>query len=94
MLLIYKVPVLFGNISKIAKRKKLTIGVYQVLYALLITSHLMACAWLVLNRVQENPKTWFNSAGLEAAPPGQVYLEALFYVVTTMMGMGFGNLTP
>ena len=85
------------------------IGITRILYFLLVLSHFMSCLWLVLNRVeiaQGVENTWFTEAGLGPVPGSaeaadfvpvahwQIYMEAAFYVVGTMMGMVFGNRYP
>ena len=54
----------------------------------------MTCVWLIVNRTEHNPVTWFNVVGLSKATSWEIYLEAAVYVITTMIGAGLLNQFP
>jgi hypothetical protein len=66
-------------------------NVIKVFYYLLISSHLGACIWLILNRIEDQENSWFVRANLKDASNFEIYVEALVFICTTMMGAGLGN---
>jgi hypothetical protein len=66
-------------------------SIMKIFYYLLLTSHLMTCVWLIVNRTEKNPITWFGEVGLDKASSWEIYLEAAVYVLTTMIGCGLLN---
>jgi len=97
LLKFHEVVRLISNIEDIWKRQGKPTGVlvYKAFYFLVLLSHLMTCTWLFVNRVNETSETeWFELAGLQSASNSEIYIEASFFIVTTLLGMGMGNLYP
>jgi len=68
-----------------------------VVYYLLLATHLIGCIWLMVGRLDSNrANNWFALAGFDDFNPSDFerYIEALFFVVATMTGLGYGNIVP
>ena len=67
----------------------------QVMYYLLMATHLIGCIWLIVGRLDPNRNNWFVMAGFsDVASEFERYIDGLFFVVATMTGLGYGNIVP
>jgi hypothetical protein len=64
---------------------------------------MIGCIWLVIGRIDPNRRNWFVMARYygEGAADNvrevtivEKYVDAVFYVVATMTGLGYGNIVP
>jgi hypothetical protein len=74
-----------------------------VVFFFLLSTHMIGCIWLIVGRIDNNRENWFVMA--KYSGPGAVgnirdvttaekYIDAVFYVVATMTGLGYGNIVP
>ena len=74
---------------------------------LCLMSHWMACAWHAIGiRQLDNPNSWlfllgkqfgqpFNASDPGSGPtPGMRYVTSLYFVLTSLTSIGFGNVAP
>jgi len=55
--------------------------------------HIMACLWYFVARLDNNdPETWIARNGLENSPNASVYLASLYYVISTLATVGYGDI--
>ena len=75
----------------------------QVVFYFLLATHMIGCIWLVIGRIDPNRNNWFVMAKYsgEAAKDNvrkvsvfEKYIDAVFYTVATMTGLGYGNVVP
>jgi hypothetical protein len=73
------------------------------MYVLLLSTHVIGCSWLIVARVEADEPSWFDMAryrgplaanNLRPVTDFEKYIDALFFVVSTMNGMGYGNILP
>ncbi|HLP28026.1 MAG TPA: cyclic nucleotide-binding domain-containing protein [Candidatus Didemnitutus sp.] len=84
LLALSKIIPVFGNLSQWRlqlRRGGNAVRFVQFAYILAIVIHLVACGWLVL-RSNGQPATDYN------------YLESIYWTVTTMCTVGYGDITP
>jgi hypothetical protein len=68
-----------------------------------LATHFIGCIWLISSRIDPNQKNWFVNAkyrgdgainNLREVTYLEIYIDAIFFVVSSMNGMGFGNIIP
>lgn len=73
---------------------------FKVVIYFFLATHLIGCVWLIVGRVEvlRNPEayTWVDLAGFNEneATDFERYIDAVFFVVATMTGLGYGNIVP
>lgn len=67
----------------------------RFLVIMLIMMHLVSCAWFSSSYSNSFPDdSWVVQENLVNADPGAQYLRALYWTVTTMTTIGYGDITP
>jgi hypothetical protein len=75
----------------------------QVVFYFLLATHMIGCIWLIIGRVDPNRNNWFVVAkylgdtsknNWRPVTDFEKYVDAVFYTVATMTGLGYGNITP
>jgi hypothetical protein len=63
--------------------------------AVALVTHLVACSWFFTASAQEFPVgNWAETAGIEDSAPVDQYVRSLYWAITTMTTVGFGDITP
>ena len=71
----------------------------QVVYYFFLATHMIGCIWLLAARLDPDRGGWFVMANFTEYSEEEVgafekYVEAVFFVVATMTGLGYGNIVP
>lgn len=69
----------------------------QVAYNFFMATHFIGCVWLMVGRLDPSETAgWFKMAKYDTleATISEKYIEAVFFVVATMTGLGYGNIVP
>ena len=65
------------------------------LVTVIIALHLMSCLWFFVGMLEGlAPDTWVGTAGLIDETAGQQYVAALYWAITTLATVGYGDITP
>lgn len=57
--------------------------------------HLMTCAWYFTARVEGlGPETWVMARGLVDKAPADLYVASMYWTVTTLATIGYGDIVP
>jgi len=60
-----------------------------------LATHIVACAWFLTAAVDAFPPgNWAETAGIVGAQPVDQYVRSLYWTITTMTTVGFGDITP
>ncbi len=71
----------------------LRIAKFVGVMALLI--HWLACAWFLIAVIEGLPdSSWVVRCGIEASQPAAQYVRSLYWTITTMTTVGYGDITP
>lgn len=67
----------------------------RFLIIMLILMHLVSCAWFSSSYSNSFPEdSWVALEGLQNAEPESQYIRSLYWTVTTMTTIGYGDITP
>ena len=73
-------------------------GVTRLIGALFIVCiiiHFVACMWYFMARMNDfSPDTWVVRTNLQDASEGELYLTSVYFAVTTLTTVGYGDVTP
>lgn len=93
-----RVARLFWIFSKWASLPQVNPGMLRVIrftIAAALVTHVVACAWFFTAAAQGYPDgNWAETAGIETAAPADQYVRSLYWTITTMTTVGFGDITP
>ncbi len=73
--------------SSVAFEKSLKLGTGFVLLL-----HTMSCFWFLAAKLDEfPPECWVMRYGMEDKPPVEQYIDSLYFIVTTITTVGYGD---
>ena len=76
---------------------KISAGFERLLFFILfflVICHIVACLWIFSARLEDfNPETWVVRYGLQDLSDFELYLSSLYFTVTTITTVGFGDIS-
>ena len=71
------------------------IRLFRAALSVIINTHIIAWVWLIVGRIDPNRNNWIKMDSSIAQPSNiELYVDASFFVVTTMGGCSYGNILP
>ena len=92
-----KQMMLYFDLSDVRRRKESYIRTGQALLLILMVTHFLSCLWLFLPRVDSQQDLVWTSLIMYNkfdVPDIQKYVDSVFFVVSSMTGLGFGYIYP
>ena len=69
--------------------------VLKFIAVILVLTHCIACLWFALAFIDGFPRdSWVVAANIEGSEPLSQYIRSLYWTVTTMTTVGYGDITP
>ncbi len=65
----------------------------RLLINIIVVSHVLACGWLLLGYMAPE-LSWFSHSGIQALASASQYIRSLYWTITTMTTVGYGDITP
>ncbi len=78
-----RVPALYGRVRERSQHKLVTrwLKIGLILFTGMMIAHILACSWVVVS-------------GLKEESEFATYIKALYFVITTLSTVGYGDITP
>ena len=96
MLKMVKLPFLNKNYLKRITSKKIVFNLLRVAYWFFFLIHICACLWYYVIQFENSNdtyKSWVIRYNLIDSDMSEKYIAAMYYVVTIMVTVGYGNIT-
>jgi len=81
------------NYEVISLQKPGLLRLIRLLINIVVVSHCLACGWLLLGYMDLDA-SWMNYAGLQLLASESQYIRSLYWTITTMTTVGYGDITP
>ncbi|CAI2367549.1 unnamed protein product [Moneuplotes crassus] len=92
---IREVNKIFSNYSRAEKSRSGSSSFFVAAYSLFLATHIIGCIWLIVGRLDPDEDNWQKMDNFDQNPRNvQQYIEACFFTVATMTGLGYGNVVP
>lgn len=67
----------------------------KMVLLLALCIHLMSCIFYMIARIENfGPETWIARTGLEDVNPWEKYFACVYWAITTLTTIGYGDITP
>lgn len=71
------------------------VRMFELLLIIFLIDHWIACLWFLIGRLTSpSGESWLNSDYLQAESPTTQYLYSLYWSITTLTTVGYGDITP
>lgn len=95
ILRIHRLFQFLGNWETNPNINQVTVRVIKLVFVVAISAHLVAVAWHMIWLLEGKPmEGWGTNAVLSNAPALEAYIHSLYWAVTVLTTVGFGDITP
>lgn len=95
LLRLIKLFVIFKRWERLAWNKAGYLRLTLLLILFLILIHWIACIWFLAPYIGDFPEnSWVTAEGIATAAPSTQYIRSLYWVITTVATVGYGDILP
>ena len=85
----------FEKIQELVSLKHSSFRLIVLLTTTAIMIHLMACLWYFVPSMETvGPETWLYARNLQDSSAGEIYMNCLYWTITTLVTVGYGDVVP
>lgn len=87
--------VILGRWESLSWTNPAILRVLKYIGAVLVLTHCIACLWFALAYIDQFPaESWVVAANIQDSEPMSQYVRSLYWTITTMSTVGYGDITP
>lgn len=94
---VYKIKPLFAAIEdylQLSREATSVLRVVKLSGMMIVLAHLCACALKTVTEWESDENNWIVASGLAGESQREIYVTSLYWSVTTMTTVGFGDIAP
>ena len=89
-----KLSTIMERVEETFSINRVGLKIFKLVSGTLILCHFNACIWYLLASFSEERDTWLTRMDLQNDKEGSKYLISFYYIVSTVMTVGYGDVTP
>ncbi len=93
-----RIKYIYSIINKLRNQTRLNPGYFRIakfLFTIIILSHIVACIWYLAAFFSGFPtNSWVQLSGIHSQDSISAYIRSLYWTVTTLTTVGYGDITP
>lgn len=66
----------------------------KLIVFVILIAHFLANILYAVTLTDPDPDNWMVHAGIQDLPPADIYLNSLYWAITVMVTVGYGDLVP
>ncbi len=71
------------------------VRMFKLIIVIILITHWVACIWFMIGSWESTTgNSWLNSNSLESATRRTKYINSLYWAITTLTTVGYGDITP
>ncbi len=95
LLRIFRLFVIFRRWQRLSWTNSGYLRITKFCVSVMLLIHLIACSWFAIAFADNFPdNSWVVTAGIKNADSTTQYIRSLYWTITTMTTVGFGDITP